>query len=584
MRSLANPSLVRHRNRWELPGISEEAIRQVQSELNVSAAMARLLAFKAGKGTPRSLLSHDISDLNSPLQLLGVEEAIARMELAIRQSEPIFIHGDFDVDGITSSALLYRALKDLGAKGQIKVEIEDRDRGHGLNEEVIKQIIDEGFSLVITTDCGVSDHQHIQTLLNHKIDAIITDHHHVPEQLPPAVAVINPKRPDCVYPNSDLAAVGVIYQTVSALYERMGRQSDEVRGFLDLVMLGTLGDLVPLVNEKSVENRIFVQSGLKMLADGWGCMGLRVLLEKLSLDPTQLTAGEMSFVVIPKLNAANRVGDPRVSFLLLTTSDREKADHLAETLLQYNYDRQVAQEDLREQAEERLREEVNLKEEKIIILAGRYWNPGVIGLVASDLADRYHRPAIMIAKGDEMARASGRSIQEFNMIESLVQHEHLFERYGGHYMAAGFSIRNDWIARLQSELGQYAREKLANLEAPVFSLEAEIFPHEVSLDLFDEIQRLGPFGVGNREPRFLLRNVRIENMRLVGNGGRHLKLMALVNGSSFDAIGFSLGDSLADIRNAQQVDLVVKLSRDDWNRQPKIQLELIDVLRSNESN
>jgi len=579
MQPITITSLARARNKWELPDISADAIDKIRQELQVSTAMARVLAYRAAGHDPNFLFEKDLSQLHDPFSMKGVPKAVERIKEALENKEKIFIHGDFDVDGITSAALLYRALKRLNA-GPIKVEIEDRDRGHGLNSSVIQQIINEKFDLLITTDCGISDHDLIENLRAHEIDVIITDHHHVPEQTPDAVSIVNPKQSDCTYKNPDLSAVGVIFQTVAALFEVMGVGKEEANRYLDLVMLGTLGDLVPLVGNGSVENRLFVQGGIVQIAEGRGTLGLSVLIKRLSLDARRLTSGEISYVVIPKLNSANRVGDPRVSFLLLTTNDPEKADHLAQTLLDYNHDRQVAQGDLRELAEEKLREEINLDADKIIILSGKYWNPGVIGLVASDIADRFHRPTILLSKGDEFARASGRSIPEFNMIEALTAHENFFERFGGHHMAAGFSIRNERINDLKEEMCEYARNELTELHTPTYTIEAEIDPQDITLDVFDEIQRLGPFGVGNREPRFYLRDVHVDQSRVVGANGRHLKLKLNAGGMRFDSIGFSLGDASQATYNAKVVDLVVKLSKDNWNGRSRIQLELIDILSS----
>jgi len=537
--------------------------------------LARVLAARSPE-QPELLLSNDLTKLSPPSKLEGLELALGRIERAIMLGEDIFIHGDFDVDGLTSSALLYLALKRLGA-GKIKVELEDRERGHGLNPQVVRRVITEGFQLLITTDCGISDVGPIRELQDGGVDVIITDHHQPTEELPPAYAIINPRLPGCSYPNPDLAAVGVVYQLVRALFEEAGKAGAE-REYLDLVMLGTVGDLVPLVRGSSVENRILVRGGLDLLAQGGGSLGLRVLIRKLSLDPTRLNAGEISYIVVPKLNAANRVGDPRVAFLLLTTKDEKRADHLASTLLDYNYDRQIAQDDLRFQAEELLHHQLDLRRDKIIILSGRYWNPGILGLVASDLAEKYYLPTILISEGDGQARASGRSIPEFNLIEALRQHRHLFERYGGHHMAAGFLIKNELIPRLKEELGEYARKVLEDLENPIQIIDAELRPEEIDLRFYEELQRLGPFGVGNREPRFLLRGAKVHEARAVGAGGKHLKLRLSAGGQSFDAIGFDLGGHLIEIYSAAKVDLVFKLSRDDWGGRSKVRLELVDVL------
>ena len=572
-------SLLQGGRRWVLPGVREEDARGLAAQLGVSLAVARVIVTRAQGGEPAKLLENDLSAISSPFALQGVEQAVERIELALQRNEKIFLHGDFDVDGLTSTALLYKALRRLGAAPQqLKVEIEDRERGHGLNPDVVRQVIEQGFQLLITTDCGISDVECIEALHRRGVDVIITDHHQPPEALPAACAIVNPKQTGCRYPNPDLAAVGVAFQTVAALFERLGLGRETAYEYLDLAMLGTVGDLVPLVRNGSVENRILVKAGLDLLAQGGGTLGLRVLLEKLSLNPKRLTAGELSYIVIPKLNAANRVGDPRVAFLLLTTDDLQKADYWASILIDYNTDRQIAQEDLRYQAEELIREQVDLKRDKIIILSGRYWNPGIIGLVASDLVEKYYLPTILISEGDELARGSGRSIYEFNLIESLTRHKELFERYGGHHMAAGFSIKLERVPQLKERLRAYAREVLADFEGPTLTIDAELQPEEISLALYDELQRLGPFGVGNPAPRFLLRGAWVYDARAVGSRGKHLKLKLKAGERDLEAIGFDFGPHLVEIYRAGRVDLVFKLDRNSWNGRARIQLELLDVL------
>jgi single-stranded-DNA-specific exonuclease len=577
MRSSFGISLVSSKKRWELISCSEALVRQLATELTVSLPVARVLAARSMGSDPKRLLQHDLADVSSPFRLRGVDRALERLEHALAHREQIFIHGDFDVDGMTSAALLYRALRRLGAEG-IQVELEDRERGHGLNPQVVQQVVERGFTLLITTDCGISDVECVQALQEQGVDVIITDHHEPPPQVAPAYAIINPRQAGCPYPHADLAAVGVVYQLVSALYGRMGLGQQAGHDFLDLVMLGTVGDLVPLVRDGSVENRLLVKGGLDLLARGGGSTGLRVLLKKLSIDLRKLTAGEVSYIVVPKLNAANRAGDPWVAFLLLITEDEKQAEYLASILIDYNYDRQVAQDDLRFQAEQLLRSEIDLQHDKIIILAGQYWNPGVIGLVASDLVDRYYLPTVLLSQGAEFARASARSIPEFNLIECLTHHQYLFERFGGHHMAAGFSIRNEWIPRMKEEFTEYARKQLAQLAGPVQSIDAELQPEEIDLPFYEELQRLGPFGVGNREPRFLLRDVQICEARTVGNGAKHLKLKVTAGEREFDAIGFDLGGYIAQLSQAGKVALVCKITRDDWGNRAKTQLQIMDVL------
>lgn len=572
-------SLIGNR-RWRLKEASCERAEHILKELGCSRAFARVLAARTG-GDPKKLLSSELSALHLPAALLGIPQALERIEQALKRSEKIFIHGDFDVDGLTSAALLYLGLKRLGFK-ELKVEIEDRERGHGLNPEVVRRVIAEKFKVLITSDCGVSDFECVTHLQQSGVDVIITDHHHVPERLPPALSIINPKQKGCAYPNKDIAAVGVVFQLLRALHEHLGVPVEEVYKFLDLVMLGTVADLVPLARNGQIENKILVAQGLKLLAEGKGSLGLRILIEKLALDPKSLTAGELSYILVPKLNAANRVGDPRVAFLLLTTQDKKRAEYLSEILLDYNDDRQTAQDDLRYQAEELIRNGgVDLTKDKMIILEGRYWNPGIIGLVASDLVEKYYLPVVLVSVGDQESRASGRSIYEFDLIGSLEAHRELFIKYGGHQMAAGFSIKNENLPLLKRRLSEYARRQLADLEGPTSTIDAILEPREITLDLCEEIQQLAPFGMGNPEPRFLLKNVQIVEAQTVGNGGKHLKLKVSADGVILNCIGFDFGDYVSEIYSAGEVDMVGKLRKDTWRERERLQLELEDVLKEN---
>jgi len=570
-------SLLKSSRRWKVKQPASGLVEHIAQTLGCSRALAEVLASRAA-GEPQKLLSTNLEDLNSPEDLAGVAPAIERLERALKGGEKIFIHGDFDVDGLTSAALLYLGLKEAGLK-ELKVEIEDRERGHGLNPEVAQRVIKEGFKLLITSDCGISDFEEVKALQESGVDVIITDHHHPPSKLPPAVAVINPKQASCKYPNKELAAVGVAFQLIRGLYQHLGISPAISLRFLDLVMLGTVADLVPLVKEGQVENKILVAAGLEMLASGEGSLGLRTLIEKLSLDPKNLTAGEIGYILAPKLNAANRVGDPRVAFLLLTTQNKQKAQYWAEILLDYNQDRQIAQDDLRYQAEELIRQgEVDFKKDKIIILEGKYWNPGIIGLVASDLVEKYYLPTILISRGDRESRASGRSILEFDLIESLARIEHLFEGYGGHRMAAGFTIKNENIPTLKQRLREYAQEKLADLSGPTPVIDSILTPQEITLRLYEEVQRLAPFGIGNPEPRFLMRKALIKEAQTVGSNGQHLKLKVRADNFIFEAIGFDMGEDISRIYGAGEVALVFKLEKNTWLGEAKVQLELEDVL------
>lgn len=566
LRSLFTP------RRWQLapsPADGEEALL-LSRRLGCSPALARVLIARGG---PEPALE---AKVNHPLAFGEMERALARLVLARERGESVFLHGDFDVDGLTGTALLYLGLRRAGFQG-VKVELEDRERGHGLNREVVERVVREGFKVLVTVDCGTSDADLIAELEARGVNVIVTDHHQPLKRLPQATAFLNP-RADPDYPNRALAGVGVTYQLLRGLFERLGL-AGEAEGFLDLVMLGTVADLVPLVADGQAENKALVARGLELLAAGGGRLGLRTLIEKVGLDPARLTAGEVGYIVAPKLNAANRVGDPRVAFLLLVTESRQRAEYLAEVLLDYNRDRQVAQEDLLFQAEELIRAgAADPERDKIIILEGAYWNPGLIGLVASDLVERYYCPVILISRGERESRASGRSIPEFDLIGSLERFSHLLLRYGGHQLAAGFSIENRNIPPLKEGLIALAREELAGLAGPTARLDAVLGPEEVTLTLYEEVQRLAPFGMGNPEPRFLLPRARLSSIELVGSGGDHLRCRLQAGEREFEAIGFGMGAWAPQLWELGEAGAIFKLGRDAWLGQVKLQLELEDFV------
>jgi single-stranded-DNA-specific exonuclease len=564
--------------RWRLRQPTPEAVERLSAEIGCSVALARILEGRGGEKL-ENLLQVSLEQVTPPWTFTTMEVAVERLLRARERGERVFIHGDFDVDGISGAALLYLGLRETGFSG-LKVELEDRARGHGLNREVVKRTISEGFRLLITVDCGISDPDYVTELEAAGVNVLITDHHQPLPELPPATAILNPRLESCAYPNRALAGVGVTFQLLRGLYERLG-MAEEAERFLDLVMLGTVADLVPLVAEGAAENKALVAQGLHLLAAGGGQLGLGTLVEKVGLDSASLTAGEVGYIIAPKLNAANRVGDPRVAFLLLTTESRARAEYLAEILIDYNRDRQVAQDDLLYQAEELIRAgAADPKRDKIIILEGDYWNPGIIGLVASDLVERYYRPAILISRGEGESRASGRSIPEFDLIAGLEQFAHLLLRHGGHQMAAGFSIANRNIPPLKKGLFEYAKERLADLNGPTSRVDAALEPEEIGLELYEEVQRLAPFGMGNPEPRFLLRRARLSVAEMVGRGGSHLKCRAQARERELECIGFDMGTYAARLWELGEVGLIFKLGRDEWLGQVKVQLELEDFVQA----
>lgn len=563
-------SLLDHKQ-WALKPVSKHEIPHLEG---ISEVLAQLL-FARSNGAPERFLER--SAFYPPQQLHGVNVATDRLAQARLRDESVFVHGDFDVDGITSTALLFLGLKALGFS-RVKVEIEDRQRGHGLNDQVVQRMIDERFTLLLTVDCGISDVGPVAALNAAGIDTIITDHHQPPDVLPEALALVNPKLKMCTYPNKDLAGVGVAFQVLCALYAKLERPQEETHRFLDLVMLGTVADLVPLVRNGEVENHELVKAGMERLAEDSGNLGLRTLIRALRLDPARQATGQLSFVVAPHLNAANRVGDPRVALLLLTTASAQRAEYLSEILIAYNQDRKLSQNKLNERVERAIEAgQIDLEKERLIWLEGSKWNPGILGLVASYIVDRYGLPVILISREGSLSRASARSVGEFNLIECLQHCDDAFLRYGGHAMAAGFTIETKNLAQARQAVLNYARSCVFPPKDTIHEIDSTLKPEQINLKFHEELQRLAPFGVGNPTPRFLLPRVNLTGLKTVGEG-KHLKCVAQVNGCAFEAIGFSMGNYLDQLLCVDEVGLVFRVGRNDWLKQSKVQLELADVV------
>ena len=574
-------SILRGGRDWEvasLPG--ESLISAIRASLSCATPFAILLAQRGGADW-NALIDPSIQSLHSPFLLDGMSDALDRLQMAIARSERVFIHGDFDADGLTGSAVLYRGIRPLLPKNSIKVDVGDRKRGHGLSQSFVLRAIDEQFALVITTDCGISNTDEIEQLKQAGIDTIITDHHLPTGSLPAAVAIVDPHQAGDGYPNKDLAGVGVAYKFICGLYERLGKPMPV--HLLDLVALGTIADLVPLSHDGESENRAFVREAFSLISRQEGSsLGLRTLLEKLSVNSKKISAMDIGYLVAPKLNAANRAGDPKVAFLLLTTEESDQADYLAEILIDYNKDREIAQSDMLAQAEEQLREKsADPRTAGLAFLAGEYWNEGILGLVASNLSDRFGVPAVVISRGDRVSRASCRSVGSFDISACLHEHRDLLLQFGGHQMAAGFSVANENLIELEKQLLHYANEHRADMQIQSASpIDARLQLQDVDLRLFTNLTSLGPYGPGNREPRFLIEGCTFADLTLVGNRKQHLKGRITQNGRSVPFIAFRMAKYLETFEQAEDGHLVGTVGFDDWRND--VQIRGLDLVAEEE--
>jgi len=474
--------------------------------------------------------------------------------------------------------VLYRGIRPLLPQNSVKVDVGDRARGHGLSKAFVLRAIEEEFSLVITVDCGIGNEEEIEQLKQAGIDTIVTDHHLPTGSLPPAVAIIDAHQDGDTYPNKHLAGVGVAYKLICGLHERLGHPIPA--HLLDLVAVGTIADLVPLSHKGESENRAFVREAFALLSKGQGSsLGLRALMEKLSVNPKKINAMDIGYLVAPKLNAANRAGDPKVAFLLLITEAQDQAEYLSEILIDYNKDREIAQTDMIAQADEQIREKgVDPKEAGLVILSGKHWNEGILGLVASNMSDRFGVPAIIMSRSDRVSRASCRSVGTFDISACLHANRDLLMHYGGHRMAAGFTVDNENLPELETRLIQYAQEHRDDMQMQAATpIDTRLRVQDIDLRLFTNLTSLGPYGPGNREPRFLIDNCAFADLSLVGNRRQHLKGRLTQNGHSVPFIAFRMAKHLETFEQTENGCFVGSVGFDDWRNDVQIRgLDLVE--------
>jgi single-stranded-DNA-specific exonuclease len=560
-----------HTKRWLIPPV---ITREADITLKAFPPVLRQILFNRGYATDaeaRAFLKAEPDFDTDPFQMTGMQAAVERIRFALDQDEQIAIYGDYDVDGVTSTALLVDILNALGAS--VRGYIPNRfDEGYGLNNEALSQLKDDGVKLVITVDCGIrspDEALHARTI---GLDLIITDHHHPSDgPLPPAVAVINPKQPGDIYPDKDLAGVGIAYKLAEALVSNQpSADSFQLTNLLDLVALGTVADLAPLVGE----NRFLVRRGLRQMRETTR-QGLFSLAAVADLNLPRVNATDIGFRLGPRLNAAGRLDEALAAYELLTTTDVFKAGQLSQQLDVQNRERQRITREMQAQAEElALADETDAF---LLFAAHESFNAGVVGLAASRLTDTYYRPAVVAHIDTETTRGSCRSIPEFHITDALDQCADILVRHGGHAAAAGFTVENDKLDELVSRLKYIAKEQLGGQDLrPTLTADAEIPLTEVRPELLNALKYLEPTGYGNPDAVFVSREVRVRHARTVGADGKHLKMyLEDEAGATHDAIGFRLGHLQPELPG--YVDIMYTYEINEYNGRVNYQLNLKDV-------
>lgn len=560
--------MLRPKTRWQQVEVEEGAVQKLVETLGIHPLIARLLVSR-GIDDPvqaKQFLYTDRSAFYDPFLLDGMEEAVARIRLAVANNEQILIYGDYDADGVSSTSLLMRVLQQLEAN--VSYYIPNRFReGYGLNRGALEQAKQRGTDLVITVDTGISAVEEAAWAKQLGLDLIVTDHHEPPATLPDALAIINPKKPGCPYPFDGLAGAGVALKLAHAL---LGQLPEDL---LDVVALGTIADLVPLVDE----NRVIASLGLQRMNERQHT-GLTALMEVSGIKK-EVTAGHVAFSLGPRVNAGGRLDSASQAVELLMTEEWDEAESLAKELDEMNKERQQLVEEIVLEAMAMVEQEPDCHR-RFIVVGAPGWNVGVIGIVASRLVEKYYRPTIVMGIDPETgtAKGSARSIAGFDMYRALVACEDLLPHFGGHPMAAGMTLPIENLSLLHERLHKLADEWLEEADyIPRSRVDAELTLDAINLELIEQLEQLGPYGIGNPTPLFQLSSVDLERMQLIGQEKNHLKLTLKQGKQRLDAVGFRLGERAAEMTAHACPELLGELNINEWNGRRTPQMIIRDL-------
>ena len=551
-----------------------ELVDEIVSKTNLPVSVVKVL-INRGINTPekvQSFIYPKLENLTDPFILKGMVEAVDRILEAFRRNERIMVYGDYDVDGITATSLLFLVLNRLGA--QVEYYLPNRlTEGYGLSEDGILAAKERGIKLIVTVDTGITAGREVAFATEHGIDVIITDHHEPSDTIPEAKAIVNPKQADCTYDLAELAGVGVAYKVAQALYIKLGQDMSEVEEHLDLVALGTSADIVPLLGE----NRTLTKFGFRQIVRTTK-PGLKSLTFVSGLMGKDIGTGQVVFVLAPRINAIGRLGDAEQAVKLLTTRDEKIAAKIARKLDSENRRRKNIDEATLSEALEQIDSVCDLEKDRAIVLSSEGWHQGVIGIVASRLVEKFHLPTILIAIDNGEGKGSARSIPGFHLTEALKECEHTLIRYGGHKYAAGLTILPENVAEFRRLMIDVSTRRLSDDDLiPKLQIDAEIELDNIDNNFLDILETFSPFGPMNMRPIFLTRNLEVVgNPYLVGKN--HLKMKVRKGEKVFDVIGFGFGDMVRPLSmRTGTIDMAYVVEYNHWNGVTRIQLRVKDI-------
>jgi single-stranded-DNA-specific exonuclease len=555
---------------------NEEAVSELQDQLGVPTKIARLLVLR-GVDTydkAEAFFRSDLSQLHDPFLMKDMDKATSRLAEAVRNGERILVYGDYDVDGTTSTAILYIFLEEFGVDVDFYIPHRFKE-GYGINQEGIQYAIDTNTDLIVSVDCGITAVKETEQAKEQGIDVIICDHHNVGDAIPDAVAVLDPKRKDCNYPFKGLSGAGVGFKLIQGTIKKLGLADRIAFKLLDLVAISIASDIVPIEDE----NRILMREGLKRI-NSEPRIGIKALLELINLSIGSITTSNIVFSIGPRINAAGRMGDATKAVKLLISDTPAEAKSRAHELESINVARRDKDSETMEEAKAMVDKNYNLDKISSMVLHHPDWHLGVIGIVASRLVDTYGRPAVMLSTVDGKIKGSARSIDGFNIYEAFKECEDLLEQFGGHEYAAGLTITQENLQEFRQRINDIAEKRLSDEDfKPELKIDAELDLSNVNMRFWKLLSQFEPFGPGNLRPIFVSRDVEVVGVpTIVGKG--HLKMKVKQNGSgAFDVIGFNMHEYLPVIRNGDdnQLNIAYSLEENEWNGRRTLQIRLRDV-------
>ena len=561
-----------YNKKWTLKHKGRVKATDLSNKINISPEISQILNNRGinDEKDAEIFMNPSLEYLRDPFLMKDMKKATDRIKKAIENKERIYIYGDYDVDGVSSTSILYIYFKSIGFP--VKYYIPNRlEEGYGINEEAIKKISDDGCDLIITVDCGITSVKEVELAKELGMDVIITDHHECQSDIPNAYAIVNPKQEECNYPFDMLCGCGVAFKMIQALTDKEEFKSS-MFDYLEIVTLATICDIVPLIDE----NRIIVKNGLKLMKEGKN-LGLRELIKVCGIETSKIGSSHIGYSVGPRINASGRLGYSYLGVQLFTTDFEDEAKEIANILESKNIERQMIESKMYKEAEDVIASDEKYKDDKVLVVAKEGWQHGIIGIVASKLTEKYYKPTILLTIEEGEATGSARSIKGFSIFDALVSCKDLMNKFGGHEQAAGLALNAENIEELRRRVNEIADYNLTKEDLiENIKVEYELEEKSATLELVDNLHKLEPFGLSNPSPRFIMRDLLLTNIYKMGKNKQHLKLIC-ENEKSYECVGFNMAYLVDNFQEGDKIDILFQVDENNFNNERKVQFLLKDI-------